>query len=125
MLVSHHHKLYLSNNEIKYTDSEKNDDLIRTSLNEYLDEYGKVPLQDLFFNYIINEETIINSKKSQEDNLYILDLELDNINAVKKITKQMKVFGKLEEEPSFTSVKLSIYYDEKFNVVKFFNYEDY
>ncbi len=126
LLVSHHHKLYLSNDIIKYTDSDKETEgVINKSLNEYLDEYGKVPSHDLFFNYIINEDAIINSNRSKEDNLYILDLELDSIKAVKKITKQMKVFGKLEDEPSFTSVKLSIYFDEEFNVVKFFNYEDY
>lgn len=125
-LVSHHHKLYLNGDLVKYVDSDKTSfGVIETTKNDYINEYGKVPSLEFLFNYVINSDTILNSTKDTSADGYLITYYLDPVTSVVMMTKQMKIFGGLVEDPKFTKVSLTIYFDQDFNILKYHSNETY
>lgn len=125
-LVSHHHKLYLNGDLVKYVDSDKTSfGVIETTKNDYINEYGKVPSLELLFNYVINSDTILYSKKDSSDEGYLITYYLDPVSSVVNMTKQMMIFGGLVEQPKFKNVTLTIYFDQDFNILKYHSNETY
>lgn len=123
-IVNHYHRLILTSNDVKYYDSD-NDNITTTTLDEYKNIYGKVPSHTTFFNYNIDESTIISSKRNFTNKRFEITYNLEPEKAMGDIAKQMMMFGGLSEEPKFKSITLTIRVDEDLNILSFKNVEVY
>jgi len=123
-LINHEHRLLLKDKNVCFYDSQ-NKFYENLSVNEYLKIYGKIPTNENFYNYPINEELIISSSRSFTNLNYKIILNINPIVVSDGLAKQMQKFGDLAEEPVFKSITLTIVFDEDFNVSSFTNYEEY
>lgn len=127
LIVSRDHKVYSSKNDIAYYDSEKSDnedDIIKTTKDDYLNDFGIVHTKENFFDLIISDNTIISSKKGKVDDLYTLELDLKE-EATVNLKVQMKELGSLNSYPKFSKIKLTIKFNKDFEVLSYDSYQEY
>lgn len=121
-LVERHHKFYFKDNSIAYYDSKRceGNEIKKSSVDEYLDIFGRCHNKNEFFDLKIDDNSITNIYLNGN----IITIHL-NDKSVEKNKIQMKEFGGLNDYPIFNSIKLEIYFDNNYNVNKFISYQDY
>lgn len=126
-IVSRYHKVYSSKDLVSYYDSEKSsdeNDILLTTRNAYLDDFGIIHSKENFFDLIINDNTIITSKKGKIGDMFVLEIELKE-EATEKLKIQMKEFGSLRSYPKFKKIVLTIKFNKDFEVLCYDSYQEY
>lgn len=124
LFVKHKHKLLYENNQVQYYDSDEKG-VMTKSVVDYIDEYGKLPSHDTLFTYMIQENIILNTTRIVEENTCTITYQLDPILSTAHLVKQMSRFGKLNKDPIFQSVTLTIQIDSQLRLKCFDSIEEY
>lgn len=119
-VVTFNHKALLYNDIVNYSHAGKLSTkwYLDTNKNDYKKQYGILADSVNFTGYVINEETVLDSKYSFEDDCFIFEYNLDLNLSCEDMKVQMKEFGGLVSLPEFEEIKVTIYLDYEFNILK-------
>ena len=106
-LVKVYHEAFIKDNDVLYKTHEAND-FIPCSIDEYLNTYGINPLNKNIEGFIINQDTIISSSITNDNEQFLLTLELDGNASGNNNKIQMKTYGNLVNYPDFKTLTLVI-----------------
>ncbi len=122
-LVNLKHLAYFKDNMVRY--SHNSEEIKEITLEEYRKTYGITPMDVSIGGYLIDESTILEATKEQdEDNIKVV-FYLDNEKATNNMKIQMKQFGSLSDYPKFKSLKFTLLLDNKWKPISLINETEY
>ena len=102
------HEAFFKGETAVYKDNHKSpEDYTKTTLPQYKETFGVYPFDRCIEGYVINEETVKEVTRVEGDSI-TYKLTLDPKKSTVNVIKQMKVFGDLDDLPSFANVYLNV-----------------
>ena len=102
---------YFNGENASYKEDKK--DIVNLTIDEYKEEFGYSPLDNLFSGLLINNETIVSVTKLENDN-YRYEIVLDNELSSRALAIESKRFGDLKDLPVFLNISLILEINEDF-----------
>ncbi len=126
-VVTFNHKALLYKDIVNYSHAGKWSTkwYLDTKKDDYIKQYGILADSENFTGYIINEETVLETNYNFQNNYFIFEYDLDLNLSCEDMKIQMKEFGGLVSLPEFEKIKVTIYLDFEFNILKIETYEVY
>lgn len=114
--VHSQHTCYYHNDQAVYKNVDETEFTVK-SMKEYLGLYGTYPFANAIEGFNVKADNILKVQKKDSTENHVFYLKLSHKEAASNVKIQMKEFGGLKNQPSFSNIELTITVKEDFTPI--------